>query len=117
QLLYNATNQTIVYADSGGQSVAVGTFAPGQWYQVTAVLQANGNGTLYVNGTAAATFTAAGKVAASHHLLIGTGSGKPFQGLIDDVAVLNETLTAGQAHQLYRAAFPVLNLPFDDASV
>ncbi len=117
QLRYNATSQTFAYADSGGQTAATGTFAPGQWYQVTAVIQANGSGALYVNGTAVATFTAAGQVAPTHHLLIGRSGSIPFQGLVDDVAVLNEALSAEQAHRLYRAAFPVLNLPFDDADI
>ncbi|HFQ94485.1 MAG TPA: LamG domain-containing protein, partial [Anaerolineae bacterium] len=113
QLLYDAGAQTFVYADGGGQTAAAGTFGPGQWYQVTAVFPANGAGALYVNGLAAATLAAAGPVAAADDLTLGAG----FAGRLDDTAVFNRDLTAAEVKRLFRAAFPVLNLTFDDADV
>jgi hypothetical protein len=120
-LVYNGTGDRFSFLLSSGtatnmvSSDVLGSPVTGTWYFLTATFDGS-NMVMYVNGVLQGTTTATAIPAESTFpYSVGSGSAGvyPVNGLISDVAVYNQVLTANQALGLYAAGVG-LRYPFFD---
>ena len=80
----------------------------GEWHQIVAVFDGTANvASLYIDGGIAASVSGASTQSNTTDFLIGgTTAGPTFNGLIDDVRIYDNALTAGDVRALYSDADP-----------
>ena len=97
-----------------GGSVSAGTsvFGLDRWVHVALVKNGN-NLTIYVNGTLKGNVTTVGTTAGTANAFIGglTVTTQEMNGKIDDVAVWNRSLTAGEINDLYNSGSGLYLVP------
>jgi prepilin-type N-terminal cleavage/methylation domain-containing protein len=73
------------------------------WTHIAAIVDANGNSTLYANGVVVQTLSGYSFSSLSGTLNIGSTwpGGEPFQGSIDEVRIFSKTLTAMDVKHIY----------------
>ncbi|MGD2146812.1 MAG: proprotein convertase P-domain-containing protein [Anaerolineae bacterium] len=86
------------YLDHEAHQVAAEHIAEfGRWYHVMAVIDEDGNGTLYVDGKVEATFETTVRPESTDHLFVGDG----LEGQIDEVVVYDGPFTAAEVYAGY----------------
>ncbi len=97
----------------GSSSSAV---VDGNWHHVAAVFNRNGNLIIYIDGEAdgtPASITSEGDVSSAYMLAVGrlsSSGAEYFNGIIDEVAVWNRSLSAGEINGLYQQRLNLLGL-------
>jgi len=95
---YQQTNKANFY--SSGNTIASDTIVnDGQWHQLVAVYAASVNTSIYVDGLLQSAHASAGGIGAN---LAPFGVGGGFRGLIDEVRVYDNALSADEVQALYR---------------
>ena len=95
-------NERLAYYDPGiGYQESTTTYAPGTWHHVVVTVDASDNGTLYVDGSAEATFNTAVRPEAGDRFSIGqewdgTTASDFFEGQIDEVRIWTAARTAAE---------------------
>ncbi|GAI48016.1 unnamed protein product, partial [marine sediment metagenome] len=88
------------------QNVTDYTFKLGKWYHYAMTVLGGGDATIYVDGNAIHTSTAGVPTTLpnGNDVLMGTGEGPgvhPTQGIIDEVRIYNQALTAAEIQKHY----------------
>jgi hypothetical protein len=114
-------NHIYFFTDSGSSTVYNQALPLNQWHFLAATFIANSNRCIYLDGQLAASSTAGSHSGNTSPFWVGNNSvfgPRLFQGKIDEVAVFNRALTAGEVAAIYAAAAgPTLNIALQEAAV
>ncbi|MEE8390969.1 MAG: LamG domain-containing protein [Anaerolineae bacterium] len=123
-LLYYGTGYTagkgkFCYWDASSGWQCSPAYEANAWYHVMVVIDAAGNGTLYINGQAAKTFSTPVRPDPNGTFSLGqefdgAAPSDFFQGRVDEARVFGRALSASEVHTLYLGQKPLLVLPFEE---
>jgi len=92
--------------------VSTSVLAVGVWCHIALTLDRDGNGVIYVNGSADATgamnptYSGTDITGGGQNLQIGGGNDGDFEGNIDEVAIFNSVLSSSNISQIYNGGTP-----------
>jgi len=110
----DGTVQWWTYGDSqfGFQVTSSGTVNDGNWHYVAAVREADGTGSIYIDGSSDRSESAPPRTLVSTHVYIGADmrdNQNYFEGSIDEVAIFDRALSAPEITSIYNSGWDALS--------